>query len=381
MTTTVSSFMPPSDLIQAIPQIGEINLTLGYSDYVENLPDPQLNTQGITDPQILSKISDLQKAMDRDMATAKSHAAYYYQTVMVDLLQTYDNLRYFAQGSMTNAGYRLLYQSYQNRGNPSFAQNGFGKIQQRIKQFLLQAQDSLTAVNTYNANIKADQNQFAADYDKEKSALSSISGNISAMDQKIAELQSTISDNNRKVTEIAIDEGVNFVKEGILCAVSAASGDEEEAVKSGATLAFEFIKSSVKIIVLDVNTIKALNEVAQLTNQLSLQENDLQVLNNVGSMLSSLTNSGTLSTTTLNTLIAYWQSLDTYLDQIIASIRNQQTLPLADPDDVSKAWASQIAAPLSGFIDAGNAMSTPSDWTHGKVQFDTLDNLKKYTSG
>jgi hypothetical protein len=380
MNTSASTFMPPSDLVKSIPQIGEINLTLGFSDYVENLPDPQLNSEGITDPEILSKISDLQKAMDRDITTAKNHAAYYYQTVMVDLLQTYDNLRYFAQGYMTHAGYRLLYQSYQANNNLSLVQNGFSKIQQRIKQFLLQAQDSLTVVNTYNANIKADQAQFSSDYAKEKSTLSNISGNVTALDNKITELQNQISENNRKVTEIAVEEGLNFVQEGILCAVSAASGDEEEAVKSGATLAFEFIKSGVRIVILDVNTIKAINEVAQLTDQLNLEENDLQILNNVGSMLSSMTNSGMISTTTLNTLISYWQSMDDYLDHLIASLNNNQPVTLTDPDAVSSAWSNQIALPLGAFIDAGNTMSATSTWVHGKVQFDTLENLKNYTA-
>lgn len=381
-TTTVTDYLPPDDLIETVSKMGVIKYTLNYSDYIGEMGYPPLSEKGITDANTIAEIKKLSIRVDQDLDTAKGHANSYFNLVNVQLLTVYDTLVNFASGPETQAFYKAIVDDYADVANPDKKNaviHGLQKISDTAGNNIIAVKEAYGDALRYNVALSDDHSRFQMDYKSQQQVFGKLTDAFLQLDEKLASLRNQISANNEKVSKVALDEGLNIVENGVSVASDVASGQEADAVKTGAIMGFKFAKAAGTIIVLDAQTISLISEVADLSKQLTQVENDLQMLNNVGSILTSLTDGGTYSTDTLTALENYWKNLQSYIDSLIVDIKEDKPVELSNPAHVAELWNSQIAAPIKGYLDA-QLPKEPARWVTGEVTFDTLDNLGKYTS-
>lgn len=376
---SLPNFLPPDSLIEAIPLISTLNMTMNYVDYVQESPIPRLSTVGIDDIEIVGQIQTLQKAIDEDYPKVQKLAGIWITTTIHEVMSVFIGLSTFAH---TRFG---IYYKYINKYAISQDKESLNIILNKLIAEAYNEEASakiaLGALLNFKAELDLGNQALQKNYDETKQALSSLSDYTTQMENKIKQLRNTVDANNKKVAQTATDETGDLVQNGVGLATDAATDNGADAIKTGATLSFNAAKAGIDIIVMDQETISLLHDINKLAKKLNKVENDLQILNNASSQLSSLLSTHFFSKSAITSIEAYWQDLQTYLQAILSNLNRDKDAPIfpdtPNPQITITTWLESIYRPINTYLGFD---STPAEWNIDTVKMDSLDNLDQYKS-
>jgi hypothetical protein len=378
----LNNFLPPDSLIESIPLICSLNLTMNYVDYVQQAPFPVLNKHGIDDVELAGEIDLLQNAILKSFPKVKEAAGIWIDSTSHDVTSILSHFSFFTSKRL-GAYYSKIYRNVKKEDI-----KGLISILTRMKEEAFKGEANakivLGALVNFEKAVSLKNKELEGTYQGAKIALSHLTTYTDQIESKIMQLRQKVAENNKKVAETGIKEGTDAITNGIAVASSVATEKYTDAIKTGALMGFNFIKAGVEVIILDQESINLLHEIRELAPKLSKIENDLQVLNNATSELSSLLNTHFFSKLSITIIENYWQELQSYITNIVKAL--EQSRPeypeVHDPKEIMDVWNRTIAGPIDKYLDYSieNTDTTPSKWDIESVQFDSLENLGNYTS-
>lgn len=363
-------FLPQDDIIELIPSMATIQFTRNFSDYVEQMPIPKLYIDKVDDIQVVGEIKMLQRKIDIEYPHIQSLSGEWFGITENNITSIFIDLQHFA-----NVEFHSYY-DYICHHNKSKNTKLLIATLNRLKDLLmakhLNAKKALSALVVYEGDLSNYRVILKNTYEEAKNSLSNLTNYTDELETKREQLQEKLKANNKAISKLALEEAKDVVKNGVAIAVSVGSEKYTDAIKTGAILAMNAAEAGVKIIALDVESIKLINEIQKLTQKLSGVERDLQVLNNAVAQMASISESHEFSKTIVTTLENYWKSLHEYVSNLIKDVNNNKTLDLPEAKVLDKSWVDTIAKPLKHVMSFSN-LSTLEEWDLNDIDFKSIN--------
>ncbi len=371
-----SKLAPSAALLNEIMNIGVLLATDAYNNYVEQLPITIIPTDGIDDSTSIGQIKNLNILINKHVLTAKKHAEYWFKYVDDDILDTYTYLRYYAN-HFKNYYSSLL--SYSQNGNPEKLVHRLLRLKAKSNECLTFANKTMPFLEQFKINLATDTQNFKTDYETQKTTLTGLTKVRDDLDKQIDNLQSQLNDLNKKVTQEAINMGLNSLKDGVMVIANAVTENAVGVVSSGALLAIDVYKGEANIIIMDKEAIDILHKMAPLLQQLGKVDSDLQALKNLGNQLLTLQSKGELSWKIINVIQQYFSETNNYIQELIDDI-DKNDIPKFDDNEenVLNQW-KEIESDLNDFLsfNIGTVMET---WNYSQVKLVPLSEKDQYLS-
>ena len=362
-------FLPQDDIIELIPSMATIQFTRNFADYVEQMPIPKLHTEGIDDIQIVGEIKMLQRKINLEYPHIQSLSGDWFGITENNITTIFTDLQHFSNVEF-HSYFDYIYH-HNNSKNSKQLRWSLKRLKDLLMTKQLNAKKALSALVVYEGDLSNYRVVLKNTYTEAKNSLSNLSKFTQELEVKRAQLQAQLKANNEAVSSIALKEAKDVVQNGIAIASSVASEKYTDAVKTGAILAMNAAEAGVKIIALDIQSIKLIGEIQELTQKLSPVERNLQVLNNAVAQMASINESHEFSKTIVTTLENYWENMHKYVSSLLDDVNDNKTLDLPEPRVLDKSWVDTIANPLKHIMSFSN-LSTLAEWDLNDVRFKTV---------
>lgn len=362
-------FLPHDDIIEMIPAMATIQFTRNFADYVEQLAIPKLSTTGITDIQLVGEINMLQKKINDEYPHIQSLSGDWFGITENNITKIFTDLQHFASVEF-HSYYEYIHHHY-TVGNHKRLSKSLQKLKDLLLNKQLNTKKALSALVIYEGDLTSYKVILEAAYSTAKNSLNSLTKITDDLESKRAELQTKLKANNKKVSELALNEAKDVVKNGVAIALSAGSKKYGDAIKTGAILAINAVEAGVSVIALDIDSIKLINEIQKLTEKLSPIERDLQVLNNAVAEMASINESHEFSKSIVTNLECYWDNLHNYVSGLLSDVNNGKKLDLPKPKNLEQSWLDTIANPINKIMSVSN-LSSLVEWDLNDVKLKSL---------
>jgi len=365
----MKSFLPENSLIEMLPTIATIQFTRNYADYVAQLPIPCLYTAGIDNVELKGEINMLQKVINFEYPKVQSLAQQWFGITENDIIQTFTDLQHFANVEF-HSYYDYIYY-HNNKNDKTQLKNSLSKLKNAIFTKQVDTKKALSALVVYEGDLTNYSVVLKNTYNQACITLQSVTKYTEELNSVRSQLREQLKANNKKVAKIGMETTQNIIKEGTVIAQNVATEDYEGAVKTGSILAINSLEAGVNVVSLDVQSIKLINQIKDLTLKLSDLERDLQVLNDAVAQMDSIMDSHIFSKEIITFLEKYWMDMESYVDGLIDEVNQGKTLDLPKAKELDSAWVDSIATPLKHILSF-KSLSSLSQWNANKVSFNNL---------